>query len=272
MPGWDLRDKVCIVGIANSKYGSFPETDTYGLGAQVLSSALHDAGLRHEDIDGLIVNRIPSYERFAQVVGINPEFCLQTDSAGRFSAVSLMIAAQAIVSGAAKTVALVYANNGRSRRVFYGGGEGGQWNPWGMTSPGATHAMMWRAHMNQFGTTTDDLGHVAVAFRRHAALNPDAVMQKPITLEDHRTARPICEPLRLLDYCLINDGAVAWIMTSAERAKDPAQAAGLRVRLRAAGRVRPGNAAPRLLVPGPAEGCRPRSTTVPASRVTRSTA
>ena len=43
---------------------------------------------------------------------------------------------------------------------------------------------------------------------------------RPITLEDHANARPICEPLKLLDYCLINDGAVAWIMTSAERAKD----------------------------------------------------
>jgi len=51
-------------------------------------------------------------------------------------------------------------------------------------------------------------------------LNPDAVMKKPITIEDHEEARPIVEPLRLLDYCLINDGAVCLIMTSAERAKD----------------------------------------------------
>ena len=43
---------------------------------------------------------------------------------------------------------------------------------------------------------------------------------RPITLDDHAAARPICEPLKLLDYCLINDGAVAWILTSAERARD----------------------------------------------------
>ena len=54
-------------------------------------------------------------------------------------------------------------------------------------------------------------------------LNPDAVMKKPITIEDHEAARPIVEPLRLLDYCLINDGAVCLILTTADRAKDAAK-------------------------------------------------
>lgn len=217
--GWSMRDQVCVVGVGNTNYGSFPETDSYGLGLKALSRALDDSGLKLSDVDGLIVNRIPSYERFAEMAGINPEFCLQTEAPGRFSAVSLMIAAQAIATGAAKTVALVYGNNGRSNRVYYGGGAG-LWAPWGMTSPGAIHAMMFRAHMARFGTTPEQLGPISLAFRSHAALNPNAVMQKPITLEDHRSARPICAPLGLLDYCLINDGGVAWIMTSAERARD----------------------------------------------------
>ncbi|KQX38112.1 lipid-transfer protein [Devosia sp. Root436] len=220
MSSWNMRDKVCVVGVGNTQYGNFPETDSYGLGAQALAAAVEDAGLSFKDIDGLIVNRIPSYERFAQMVGINPQFCLPTDMAGRFASVSLTIAAQAVASGAAETVALVYGNNGRSKRMLYGGAEGGQWNPWGMTSPGATHAMMWRMHMDRFGTTTDDLGRVASTFRKHASLNADAVMRTPFTLEDYHQARPICEPLRLLDYCLINDGGVAWIVTTPERAKD----------------------------------------------------
>lgn len=214
-----MRDKVCMAGIGTTEYGSFPETDTYGLGATALKRALDDAGLKVSDIDGLIVNRIPSYERFAEMMGINPRYCLQTDSPGRYSSVSLMLAAQAIASGAAGVVALVYANNGRSKRVFYGGDEG-EWAPWGMSSPGASHAMMFQTHMNEFGTRAEDLGHISVAFRKHAMLNPNAVMRKPMTLEDHNNSRFIAAPLRLLDYCLINDGGVAWIMTSAERAKD----------------------------------------------------
>jgi acetyl-CoA acetyltransferase len=217
---WPMRDKVAFAGIGTTRYGNFPETDSYGLGCEALNMALDDAGLRPGDIDGLIVSRIPSYERFAEMMGINPQYCLLTEIPGRFSAVSLALAAQAIHSGAAKTVALVYGNNGRSVRMNYGGGDS-QWSPWGMTSPGAIHSMMWRRHMHQFGTSHADLGHVALAFRDHACLNPDAVMHgRPITLEDHAKARPICEPLLLLDYCLINDGAVAWIMTSTERARD----------------------------------------------------
>ena len=217
---WAMRDQVALVGVGTTEYGSFPETDTYGLGASALNMALDNAGLTVADIDGLIVNRIPSYERFAEVMGISPQYCLQTEAPGRFSAVSLMLAAQAIATGAAKTIALVYGNNGRSVRVRYGGGDG-QWSPWGMTSPGATHAMMWRRHMHQFGTTQADLGWVATAFRHHANLNPLAVMHdRTMTREEHANPRPICEPLNLLDYCLINDGGVAWIMTSSERAKD----------------------------------------------------
>lgn len=74
--------------------------------------------------------------------------------------------------------------------------------------------------MALYGTTTEQLAEVSVAFRHNAGLNPDAVMRKPITIEDHENARPIVLPLRLLDYCLINDGAVCMILTTKERAKD----------------------------------------------------
>jgi acetyl-CoA acetyltransferase len=43
---------------------------------------------------------------------------------------------------------------------------------------------------------------------------------KPITLEDHQSSRWVVEPFHLLDCCLISDGGVAVIVTSAERAKD----------------------------------------------------
>jgi acetyl-CoA acetyltransferase len=89
-----------------------------------------------------------------------------------------------------------------------------------MTSPGAFHALMFRRHMEQYGTTAAQLGAIAVAFRKHASLNPNAVMRTPFTLDEYLAARFICEPLRLLDYCLINDGGVALILTSAERARD----------------------------------------------------
>ena len=82
---------------------------------------------------------------------------------------------------------------------------------------------MFRQHMARYGTTTRHLGEVAVAIRSHALLNTDAVMKKPITLDDHEASRPIVAPLRLFDYCLINDGAVCIILTSRDRARDLAR-------------------------------------------------
>jgi acetyl-CoA acetyltransferase len=74
--------------------------------------------------------------------------------------------------------------------------------------------------MELYGTTTRQLAEVSVAFRYHASLNPSAVLRKLFTIDEHEESRPIVLPLRLLDYCLINDGAVCMIMTTPERAKD----------------------------------------------------
>jgi acetyl-CoA acetyltransferase len=218
MPDWNLRDKACIVGVGNTDYGVFPETDAVGLGVSALHAAVADAGISFDDTDGIIMNRLP-YDRFAEVSNLNTPYLQSTEPHGRFSAIALMMAAEALASGQATTIALVYGNDGRSNAMKYGGGAG-FWAPWGFTSPGASHAMMWQRHMAQFGSTSEDLAHIAVAFRDHATKNPQAVMKKPITVEEHQNSRFICDPLHLLDYCLINDGGVAWIMTTPERAKD----------------------------------------------------
>jgi acetyl-CoA acetyltransferase len=215
-----LRDATAIVGVGNSRYGNFPETDSYGLGVDALKMALDDAGLKVSDLDGLIVGRIPSYETFSEMIGFNRQrYDLQLNSAGRFSALSVMQATMALVTGQAKCIALVYGNNGKSVRDSYGGAPG-LYAPWGFTSPGARHALMARHHMEKYGTTSEHFGHVSMTFRQHAALNPNAVKREPFTLAEHQASRFVAEPLRLLDYCQVNDGAVALIMTTADRARD----------------------------------------------------
>src|ERR1700726_3569694 len=75
--------------------------------------------------------------------------------------------------------------------------------------------------MHLWGATSRDFGAVSVADRKHAAKNPKAYFyEKPITIEDHQNSRWIAEPLRLLDCCQETDGAVAIVVTSAQRAKD----------------------------------------------------
>lgn len=219
-----LKDQIAVIGVGNTRYGNFPDTDEYGLAAQAFRNAVNDCGISKNVIDGLLVCRIPYYARMGEVLGIDPRWTLTLPPHGRMSGMGLIEASLALATGQAKYVALMYANIGRSRRVNYGGDESpSTWDPWGFTSPGAAHAMMFRRHMEKYGTTTRQLAEVSVAVRYHATLNPDAVMRNPITIEDHESARFITAPLRLLDYCLINDGAVCIILTTKDRAKDAAK-------------------------------------------------
>ncbi len=216
-----LKDKFAVVGVGNTKYGNFPETDDYGLGADAFRAAVADCGIDKNEIDGLLVCRIPYYARMGEILGISPRWTIPLPPHGRMSSMGIIEAVAALNAGLCKYVALIYANIGRSRRVNYGGDESPNvWDPWGYTSPGAAHALMFQRHMALYGTTTRQLAEVSVAFRKHACLNPDAVMKQPISIDDHENARPIVLPLRLLDYCLINDGAVCMILTTKERAKD----------------------------------------------------
>jgi acetyl-CoA acetyltransferase len=230
VPALPQSSPVAVVGVGHTRYGKLPQHDPYELGLWALKEALADAGLAFDAVDGLIVNRIPDYQRFCEIAGLDPSYVSITPGQGRFSGICIATAAALIRDGLAHTVALVYGNNGRSGGDRYGGagdtygsGGGGQWFPYGMTSPGAFHALMARRHMELYGTTADQLGAVARTIRAHAALNPAAVMREPFTLADYHASRFICEPLHLLDYCLINDGGVALILTSGERARDLAQ-------------------------------------------------
>lgn len=217
----DTGNRAAVVGVGHTAYGNFPETDEYGLGARAFRNAIEDCGLNKDDVDGLLVCRVPSYFRMGEVLGLDPRWTLSMPPHGRMSGMGIIEAAAALATGQAKYVALIYANIGRSRRVFYGGEESaGYWDPYGFTSPGGSHALMFRRHMELYGTTTRQLAEVSVAFRYHASLNPDAVLRTPFTIDEHEAARPIVMPLRLLDYCLINDGAVCMIMTTPERAAD----------------------------------------------------
>jgi acetyl-CoA acetyltransferase len=109
---------------------------------------------------------------------------------------------------------------GDSEGAREAGGGHGEDPVYGMTSPGAGAALVAQKYFARFGATSRQLAAVSVAFRKHASLNPAAIMREPITVDDHQNSRFVCEPLHLLDYCLINDGAVCVLVTSTERARD----------------------------------------------------
>jgi acetyl-CoA acetyltransferase len=142
-------------------------------------------------------------------------------------------AALAIDAGVAEVVVCYRAFNERSGARFGAGVQGrapvptaenaqlAPYLPVGLLTPAAWVALAAQRYLHVTGATSEDLGRVAVADRRHAATNPAAwFYERPITLEDHQESRFIVEPLRLLDCCQETDGGQALVVTSLERARD----------------------------------------------------
>ncbi len=238
------KDSVAVVGVGTTDYGALAGHDATSLGIWALRNAAEDAGIDLQDIDGLICQRLTDYQKFVQITNTTPRLVTATPGAGRMTGGTIQIAVQAILSGMLDTVAVVYGNDGRTAGARYGGkgdnygtGADQMWFPYGMTSPGAVHAMLFQRHAAMYGTTVEQLGAISVAFRKHAGLNPAAVLRKPITIDDYLASKFICEPLRLYDYCLINDGGVAMIVSSAERARDARKPAGVHRGHRAPGHL-----------------------------------
>ncbi|MCO5089463.1 thiolase family protein [Bosea sp. (in: a-proteobacteria)] len=226
-----LSRVAAVIGVGHSDWvgdwarvraGERPD-DNYGYGASAFRNALADAGIDRSRINGLIVGPTTAYERMAEVLNLNVRWGDQADAV-----LSVIQAVTAIESGLADVVALVYGNDQRSVGTQYGGPQamGGDMflsyvyhAPWGMTSQGALYALMFRRFCELYGVTERDLGHVAVAQREGSSRNPNAIMRKTISIEDYMAAPYIVEPLRLFDYCLINDGGVALILAEANLAR-----------------------------------------------------
>src|SRR5262249_53454149 len=95
--------------------------------------------------------------------------------------------------------------------------------PYGIPFPIGTFGLVMARHMHEFGTTEAQFAEIAVAARKWAQLNPKAWIRDALTIEDVLASRPIADPIKKLDCCLITDGGGVVILTSRERARDAAK-------------------------------------------------
>jgi acetyl-CoA acetyltransferase len=223
-----LRGRAAIVGVADA-VSPTGELDRHGraLEAAMIREALDDAGLTLADVDG--VCQATSSVGLAEYLGIHPRFTDSTNTGGSSFEIHVEHAAAAIAAGLCEVVVGVYASTPRSdRRHGRGGGfrrSPGpnpmvEWElPYGMRMPMGPYALAASRHMALFGTTSEQLAEIAVSTRAWAALNPRARYQDPITVDDVLASPMQSSPLHLLDCCLVTDGAGAFVMTSAERAR-----------------------------------------------------
>lgn len=227
-----IAGKMAIAGVGATAQGTLSGRTPLDLGIEAFKAALADSGIDKTDVDGLLTfpgTTSPEgslhYLRFGEAVGINPRYCASMTLGGATAGCLVQAASMAIHAGLATTVACVFGDTPKTGGYRFGRPSGGEmsWATWGMLGAAANSALAADRHMHKYGTTSRQLGAVAVACRRHASLNPNAVMRKPITIDDHQASRPIVRPLRLLDCCLISDGGVCIIVTSVEKARNLAK-------------------------------------------------
>lgn len=233
------RLRASVAGIGASPFGKNLGRTEFDLAVEAIRDACRDAGVAPSQIDGFVsfhVEQVSEVE-LATTFGLDAlRFMARTPSGGGGAASVLGLAAEAVTSGAATHV-VAFRSRNRSKGASYGSNpnQGGrpwekagavlddsrQWHhPFGVAAPAHEMALIARRHMHVFGSTAEQFGMQAVAQRFHASRNPQAIMRDPITLEDWAQSRPVAEPIRLFDCSLENDGAVAVLVTSPERARD----------------------------------------------------
>jgi len=220
-----MRGQVVIAGIGHTAHGKLPGRSTTSLNVEACRKALQDAGVEKGMVDGLFVKYPTSEHRsmygqtVAEALGIQPRIGGVWDQGGATSSSMISFAAMAIVHGQCEVALVTIADNPSSgTRQAYERGWGDD-AIFGWFGTPAGYAMIARRHMEELGTTHEQLGAVARACRRHGANNPDAQLRKPLSEDDYAASRPVVDPLRRDDCCLISDGGAAVVIMSADRAR-----------------------------------------------------
>jgi acetyl-CoA acetyltransferase len=240
-----------IVGLGITEMGKIYGRSAADFAAEAVALALDDAGLQKSDIDGLLINgngNVDMTPYLQMTLGFEDLSMLNLmNAAGSTSGTMVQYAALALDAGVVNNVVLLYADAPLQQDVGAAAAYAsrGRWHGinglravYGEFGGNPPYALAARRHMHLYGTTSEQFGAIAVAQRKWALMNPRAQMRKPMTLEDHQSSRIVVDPFHLFDCCLVSNGAVAVIMTTAERAKHLRQPP---VYVRAAAQAAPGD-------------------------------
>lgn len=232
------KAKYAIVGLGVVA-GPQPDKSQRMVAAEATRLAIEDAGLRREDIDGAIDLRRSGgggdrgnySDAFPRVLGLPANFYFVVGRGGALAGLGVATALSFLDRGIAKYVALCGAVDDwtkaqESKQRGYRGMEHAEKEGYWGKAVGdlravSHHSWMASRHMAVYGTTSRQLGAIAAQQRAWACLNPEAKMYgRPMTVDDHQNSPLVVEPYHLLDISLISDGGIAFILTTAERARD----------------------------------------------------
>jgi acetyl-CoA acetyltransferase len=228
-----LSRDVAIVGVGYSPLSRVGVPEPRALTFAAVKEALDDAGLRGADVDGIFDYKFgpesPGSQDVARLIG-SPDLAafadiMRSNPSGLGAALAGVMA---VASGVCETVVVFRC---MTRESGYAGGISGTSAPVpgrdqfqtpyiGGAAVLSNMALKKRRWMVEYERPEDDFGQIALNARRWSSLNPRAVLREPLTMEDYLSSRTIVAPLRLLDCDYPINGAVATVITTAERAKD----------------------------------------------------
>jgi acetyl-CoA acetyltransferase len=238
---WALRDRTAIVGVGETNYTKRGGTtrSEMALACDAIQRAVRDAGLTLGEVDGLCAYNSDrcTIQEVAEALNLELRFANLYPGGGNATAGVVQNAAMAVATDTARVV-VCYRSICQGQHLRYGQARSGYGAhsggtqptaassqafaaPFGLMTPAQMYALDARRHMHLYGTTSEQMGLVAVSCYANAQRNPRAVMHgHPLTLAQHQASRMISDPYRLFDCCLESDGACAVVVTSRERARD----------------------------------------------------
>jgi len=222
---------VAIVGVGQTPFRRNCGINIRELCFEAFRDSLEDINLSPKEIEASIVCSAPEYDKqrspaglISEYLGLAPKPTFYAESICSSSSTGVKVGYSFIKSGLHDMVAVIgfqKMSEISSAEVQERMGRGAdiQWeSPFGTMMP-AGYAMFARAHMQKHGTTEEQLAKVKVKSGKYSLLNPLAMYQRAVTLEEYLKARVIASPLRMFDCCANADGASCVIMASEEKAK-----------------------------------------------------
>lgn len=222
-----IRGAAFIAGAYEHPQRVIPDKSLAQVHSEVAAGALADAGLSFSDVDAYYcAGDAPGLGPLDMVeyMGLKPRHMDSTDIGGSSYVMHLAHAAQAIKAGKAQVALITLAGLPRQMagnlNMMGGDAPADAFEaPFGPTVHGL-YALAARRHMHEYGTTSEQLAEIKVAASVHAQYNPNALLQKVVTVEDVVNSPMVSDPLHRLDCCVVTDGGGAVIVVSPEVARD----------------------------------------------------
>ena len=220
-------DGVAVAVPVTVPYVRYSHHSSHHFAAQAMRLLLAQSKLDKSAVDGIIVSSFmlapDTVVGLTQQMGLVPRWMDHMPTGGASGVMALRRAARAVQSGDANVVACIGADTNHVASFRQSLPNFSQFArdatyPYGAGGPNAMFAMITDHYMRHAGATREDFGRIAISQRANAARNPNALLRRPITMEEYLTARAIAEPIHLLDCVMPCAGAEAFLVMREELA------------------------------------------------------